>query len=150
MAQNYNYYAIIGNNGYGLSFDWSDIASNAKLLQNEWHRGFQTEEEAYDWLIEQVGMRSRLSACGICDLDTLRSQRLVTIDSVQRPVQETMYRKPAEMKKVDCLEELDKALDELSKNKTPKKKLSKKDRKKALVGQFEKWLDTLDEEYFSC
>ena len=56
MAQNYNYYAIIGNNGYGLSSDWSDIASNAKLLQNEWHRGFQTEEEAYSWLIEQVGI----------------------------------------------------------------------------------------------
>lgn len=146
MAQNFNFYAIIGNNGYGLSSDWSDIASQAKFLQNEWHKGFQSEEEAYNWLVEQVGMRSRLNACGICDLDTLRSQRLVTIDSVQRPAQETTYHKPAEIKKMDNIDDLDKALDELTKRKPLKKKLSKKNRKNALVEQFEQWLDTLDEE----
>ena len=97
MAQNHNCYAIIGNNGYGMSSDWPDIVSYAKLLESEWHRGFQTEDDAYDWLVEQVGMRSRLNANGICDLDTLRSQRLVIIDNVQRPVKETFCRKPAEI-----------------------------------------------------
>ena len=142
MAQNHNCYAIIGNNGYGMSSDWPDIVSYAKLLESEWHRGFQTEDDAYDWLVEQVGMRSRLNANGICDLDTLRSQRLVIIDNVQRPVKETFCRKPAEMEEVRSIEELDQALDEIVKNKVSKKAITKKERKKALVKHFEKWLDT--------
>lgn len=142
MAQNHNCYAIIGNNGYGMSSDWPDIVSYAKLLESEWHRGFQTEDDAYDWLVEQVGMRSRLNANGICDLDTLRSQRLVIIDNVQRPVKETFCRKPAEIEEVRSIEELDQALDEIVKNKVSKKAITKKERKKVLVKHFEKWLDT--------
>lgn len=146
MSQNFNFYAIVGNNGYGMSPVWSDIVSYAKLLESEWHRGFQTEEDAYDWLVEQVGMRSRLNANGICDLDTLRSQQLVTIDIVQRPVQETFCRKPAEIKKFDSLQDLDQALDEMAKKKISKAKPSKKDCRKALMKQFEMWLDSLDDE----
>ena len=47
---------------------------------------------------------------------------------------------------MDNIDDLDKALDELTKRKPLKKKLSKKNRKNALVEQFEQWLDTLDEE----
>lgn len=146
MPQNYNCYAIVGNNGYGMSQDWPDIVSYAKLLESEWHRGFQTEEDAYDWLVQQIGMRSRLNANGICDLDTLRNQRLVIIDSVQRPIQETFCRKPAEIKKMNGLQELDQALDEMAKKNISKAKLSKKDCRKALMKQFEMWLDSLDSE----
>ncbi len=144
MAQNFNYYAIVGNNGYGLYSGWSDVVSNAKFLQNEWHRGFQTEEEAYDWLCKQVGMRSRLNSYGMCDLSTLRSQRLVVIDNVQRPYQESFYRKPAEIKELNSLEELDKEISELGKQKIPKKKLSKKEQRKALLEQFECWLNIIE------
>ncbi len=144
MSQNFKFYAIVGNNGYGLYTDWYDLLSNVKLLQNEWHRGFQTEEEAYDWLVQQIGMRSRLNANGICDLDTLRNQRLVIIDSIQRPVQETFCRKPAEIKELNSLEELDKEISELGKQKIPKKKLSKKEQRKALIEQFECWLNILE------
>lgn len=146
MPQNHNYYAIIGNNGYGMSSDWEETISYAKFLQNEWHKGFQTEEDAYNWLVDQCAMRSRLNAYGMCDLATLRSQRLVTIDNVQRPVQETFYRKPAEIKNLDSLQELDQALDEMAKKKISKAKPSKKDCKKALIKQFETWLDSLDDE----
>lgn len=138
MAQNYNYYAIIGNNGYGMSPDWPDIVSYAKLLEGEWHRGFQTEEEAYGWLKEQVGMRGRLNASGMCDLATLRSQRLVIADQIRRSVQETFYRKPAPIEEVSSLEELEETFKELASKKADKEKA----RKKALVKHFEKWLDT--------
>lgn len=141
MAQNHNYYAIIGNNGYGLSPSWEDIISYAKLLESEWHRGFQTDVDAYEWLSHQVSMRSRLNAHGMCDLATLRSQQLVIIDNVQRPVQETFCRKPAAIEELNSLEEFDKALDEVTKKKVTKKD-SRKERKKTLVKQFEKWLDT--------
>lgn len=144
---NFNYYAIVGNNGYGLSSDWPDIVSYAKLLESEWHRGFQTEEEAYEWLSHQVSMRSRLNAFGMCDLATLRSQRLVIIDNVQRSVQETFYRKPAEVKEYDSLDELNQAIDELGKKKAPKKNISKAECKKALLQHFETWLDILDGEH---
>ena len=73
MAQNHNCYAIIGNNGYGLSSNWEELISYSKFLQNEWHKGFQTEEDAYNWLVDQCSMRSRLNAFGMCDLATLRS-----------------------------------------------------------------------------
>ena len=145
MAQNFNYYAIIGNNGYGLSSDWSEITSQAKFLQNEWHKGFQTDEEAYDWLVEQARLRRRLNSNGICDLATLRSQKLVVIDSVQHPEQ-TSYRKSASIEEVSSLEELDQAIDQMIKKKFPKKAVTKKDSKKELLKRFECWLDTLEGE----
>ncbi len=138
MAQNHNFYAIIGNNGYGMFREWSDIVSSSKLLQNEWHRGFHTEEEAYDWLVEQASMRSRLNAYGMCDLATLRSQGLVTIDNVQRPVRDTFYHKPAHVEEVSSLEDMEDSINELASKKMDKKK----SRKKALVKHFEKWLET--------
>ena len=142
MAQNYSFYAIVGNNGYGMSSQWEDIVSYAKLLESEWHRGFQTDVDAYEWLAYQVSMRSRLNAHGMCDLATLRSQQLVIIDNVQRPVQETFCRKPAEIEEVSSLEELDLDVSKLA----CKKKPTKKERKKTLIKQFEKWLDSyLDE-----
>ena len=143
MAQNHRVYAIIGNNGYGMSPDWEETISYAKFLQNEWHKGFQTEEEAYDWLVDQCSMRSRLNAYGMCDLATLRSQRLVTIDNnMPKSVRETFCPKPSSVEEVNSLEELDASISELTSQKSGKKKA----RKKALVKQFEKWLDSyLDE-----
>lgn len=139
MAQNHNYYAIIGNNGYGMSSDWEEAISYSKFLQNEWHKGFQTEEDAYNWLVDQCAMRSRLNAYGMCDLATLRSQRLVTIDNVvQKPARDTFCRKPVPIEEVSSLEELDEAVNEL----TCKKADKKKTRKKTLLKHFEKWLDT--------
>ena len=143
MAQNHNCYAIIGNNGYGLSSNWEELISYSKFLQNEWHKGFQTEEDAYNWLVDQCSMRSRLNAFGMCDLATLRSQRLVTIDNnVPKPSRDTFYRKPAPVAEVSSLEELDASINELTCKKSDKKKA----RKKALMQHFEKWLDAyLDE-----
>ena len=79
----------------------------------------------------------------MCDLATLRSQRLVTIDnSAPKPARDTFFRKPAPIEEVSSLEELDASINEL----TCKKPDKKKTRKKVLMKQFEKWLDTyLDE-----
>ncbi len=89
MAQRYNYYTIVGDNGYGMSPDFSDIIQAAKHLHNEWHRGFQTEEEAYEYIKDQTFFRYALRAAGICDLDTLRTQKIVLLDepvSARTPV----------------------------------------------------------------
>ena len=80
MAKNYNYYVIIGDNGYGMSQDWSDILQAAKYLRNEWHRGFQTEEEGYEYIKEQSMMRYALRSAGICDIDTLCAQKIVLLE----------------------------------------------------------------------
>ncbi len=142
MAQNHNCYAIIGNNGYGMSSNWEELISYSKFLQNEWHKGFQTEEDAYNWLVDQCAMRSRLNAYGMCDLATLRSQRLVTIDNVQKPAQDIFNRKPAPIEEVSSIEELSDSINELTCKKSDRKKVHKKN----LVKQFEKWLDAyLDE-----
>ena len=80
MAQRYNYYSIVGDNGYGMSPDFSDIIQAAKYLRNEWHRGFQTEDEAYEYIKEQTMFRYALRSAGICDIDTLLAQKIVLLD----------------------------------------------------------------------
>ena len=80
MAQRFNYYVIVGDNGYGMSQDFSDIVQAAKQLRNEWHRGFQTEEEAYEYIKDQTFFRYALRSAGICDIDTLRAQKIVLLD----------------------------------------------------------------------
>lgn len=86
MARNYNYYAVVGDNGYGMSTDWSDIVQAAKHLRNEWHRGFQTEVEAYEYIKEQSMFRYALRSAGICDIDTLCTQKLVLLDDPATPL----------------------------------------------------------------
>ena len=85
MAKNYNYYVIVGDNGYGMSQDWSDILQAAKYLRNEWHRGFQTEEEGYEYIKEQSMMRYALRSAGICDIDTLCAQKIVLLEDPEDP-----------------------------------------------------------------
>ena len=63
MAQKNKCYAIIGDNGYGLSQDWSEITSYVKVLQKEMHHGFRTEEEAYEWLESHNRRGSFLFVC---------------------------------------------------------------------------------------
>ena len=86
MARNFNYYAAVGDNGYALSQDWADIVSAAKLLTNEWHRGFQTEVEAYDYIQDQMMLKRSMKSLQVCDLKTLRMQKIVILDSVPEPV----------------------------------------------------------------
>lgn len=82
MARNFNYYAAVGDNGYALSPDWADIVSAAKQLTNEWHRGFQTEEDAYDYIQDQMMLKRSMKSLQVCDLNTLRMQKIVILDSV--------------------------------------------------------------------
>ena len=81
MAQRFNYYVIVGDNGYGMSQDFSDIVQAAKQLRNEWHRGFQTEEEAYEYIKDQTFFRYALRSAGICDIDTLRAQKIILLSA---------------------------------------------------------------------
>ena len=137
MAQKNKCYAIIGDNGYGLSPDWSEITSYFKVLQKEMHHGFQKEEEAYEWLEEQSFARYRISACGLCDLPTLLSRRLIIIDDDQQVKRITNNRKPTDIKEVHSISESGQSMDVLK----GKKKRSKKERKKAFLKDIEKLLD---------
>ena len=137
MAQKNKCYAIIGDNGYGLSPDWSEITSYFKVLRKEMHHGFQTEEEAYEWLEEQSFARYRISACGLCDLPTLQSRRLIIIDDDQHAKRITNNRKPTDIKEVHSISESGQSMDVLK----GKKKRSKKERKKAFLKDIEKLLD---------
>lgn len=142
MAQNHNVYAIIGTNGYGMFSNWPDLVSSAKLLKSEWHRGFHTEEEAYEWLQDQAATRHRISACGLCDLPTLQSQHLVIIDDYQHPEQTANFRKPADVKEVYSINELVQCLDETNNRKEHNmKECDKKKRKKSLMKEIERLLD---------
>ena len=45
MAQKNKFYVIIGDNGYGLSKDWSEITSYFKVLQKEMHMYYEKNEK---------------------------------------------------------------------------------------------------------
>jgi len=77
MSQKYTFYAVIGNNGYGITRKWMDVFDNAKLFENEWHRGFNDLDEAYEWILKQSAFRHDLNESGICDLDTLEVKKFV-------------------------------------------------------------------------
>ena len=81
--QKHNVYATIGDNGYCMSDNWSENSSLAGSLDNFWHHGFDTEEEAYEWLSVQVAMRWPLKKYGICDLDTLRKKKMILIEEAK-------------------------------------------------------------------
>ena len=80
MSKKFKYYAIVGNNGYGLSESWDNIVANADILENEWHKGFQTTEDAYNWILLQAAMRNGLKRAGICSLGELERQRIVIVE----------------------------------------------------------------------
>lgn len=80
MSEKFKYYAIIGNNGYGMTKNWSDIVDNAEHYQAEWHKGFSTKDEAYSWILLQAGMRHNLNQNGVCSLSTLESRKFIFLD----------------------------------------------------------------------
>jgi uncharacterized protein YnzC (UPF0291/DUF896 family) len=80
MSEKFKYYAIIGNNGYGMTKNWSDIVDNAEHYQAEWHKGFSTKDEAYNWILLQAGMRHNLNQNGVCDLNTLEVEKFIFLD----------------------------------------------------------------------
>lgn len=137
MARRFKYYAIIGNNGYGMSPDWSEIKSFYKYLQSECHQGFQTEEEAYEWIWEQAGRRSKLKTSGLCDLITLRNQHLVLVKENLCSENKNSRRRPAEIEEVHSIGELNQSMDGMNN----RKKRNKKEHKRALLKDIEKLLD---------
>ena len=60
--------------------NWSDIVDNAEHYQAEWHKGFSTKDEAYNWILLQAGMRHNLNQNGVCSLSTLESRKFIFLD----------------------------------------------------------------------
>ena len=75
----YKFYAIVGDNGYGLTNNWNDIVSVTDYLIGSWPKGFNTEEEAYDWINRNCKLKWAFRN-GICSLDTLRDKKFVILD----------------------------------------------------------------------
>ena len=52
MAQKFNYYAIVGSNGYGLVKSWYDCNRCLKYFKRSQQKGFFSVEDAYNWIKE--------------------------------------------------------------------------------------------------
>ena len=129
--QKHKIYATIGNNGYCMSDNWSDNSSVAGSLDNFWHHGFDTEEEAYDWLTTQAEMHWPLKKYGICDLDTLRKKKIVLVEEAKNPVASCTILPKKSLKEI---------LDEDDNEELLFPRGRKRDFKQELVKAFDAWL----------
>ena len=50
MSQKYNYYGIVGSNGYGIVKYWSQCSQCLKYFKAVQQKGVYTKEDAYKWI----------------------------------------------------------------------------------------------------
>lgn len=121
MAQNFNYYNLVGDNGYGLFTSWDDLQEAAlKLKGSLFFRGYLTAREAYNGILKNVMFRWKIRQVGVIDLSALMKKQLVLLDNTEEVVEDqdapstvgSIYRKRAKtggrvcMKKCDSLDEI--------------------------------------------
>ena len=100
-------------------------------MDNFWHHGFDTEEEAYDWLTTQAEMHWPLKKHGICDLDTLRKKKIVLVEEAKNPAASCTILPKKSLKEI---------LDEDDDDKVLFPRGRKRDFKQELVRAFDAWL----------
>ena len=60
--QKWQFYAVVGDNGYGLADDWRQASAFLDNLDNGWPKGFNSEEEAYEAIEEyKAALNARLT-----------------------------------------------------------------------------------------
>ena len=121
MAQNFNYYNLVGDNGYGLFSSWDDLQEAVlKMKGSLFFHGYSTAKDAYNGILKNVMFRWRIRKVGVIDLPTLMNKQLVLLDGNEDDVTEqpapstvgSIYRKRAKtggrvsMKKCDSLDEI--------------------------------------------
>jgi hypothetical protein len=77
--RNYKLYAIVGDNGYGMTDNWVEASAFLDDLDNGWPKGFNNEEEAYDYICNQCKLKWSLRK-NICSLDMLREKKFIKLD----------------------------------------------------------------------
>ena len=76
---NWKIYAVVGDNGYGMTDEWRQAAAFLDYLSNGWPKGFNNEEEAYKYICDQCKLKWSLRN-EICSLDTLRQKKFILTD----------------------------------------------------------------------
>lgn len=77
--RNYKLYAVVGDNGYGMTDNWGEASAFLDDLDNGWPKGFNNEEEAYNYICNQCKLKWSLRK-NICSLDTLRENKIIKLD----------------------------------------------------------------------
>ena len=104
MAQKFNYYNLVGDNGYGLFTSWDDLQEAALQLEGSlFFRGYLTEREAYNGILKNVMFRWKIRQAGVIDLAALMKKQLVLLDDTDEVAEEqyapatlgSVYRKRA-------------------------------------------------------
>lgn len=52
MSQKFNYYGMVGSNGYGIVKLWKKCMYCSKYFKQIRTKGFYTSKDAYNWIIE--------------------------------------------------------------------------------------------------
>lgn len=76
MKSNYNFYAIIGTNGYGIVKSWNQVLKCKKYFRSFKSKGFFTEQSAYDWIVETFQNEYNILNHEFCGLDYLKDKGL--------------------------------------------------------------------------
>lgn len=81
MAQNFNYYAIVGSNGYGIVKTWHKCNRCLKYFKRSQQKGFFTVEDAYCWLKDEFSRQYSFAPSSIISMAELEAQELFFIKS---------------------------------------------------------------------
>ncbi len=121
MSKRFNYYNLVGDNGYGLFSSWDDLQEAAlKLKGSLSFRGYLTAREAYNGILKNVMFRWKIRQVGVIDLAALMKKQLVLLDNTEEVDEDqdapatvgSIYRKKTKtggrvcMKKCDSLDEI--------------------------------------------
>ena len=76
MKSNYNFYAIVGRNGYGIVKSWNQCLKCKKYFIAFKSKGFITEQSAYDWIVQTFMNTYNADDHEFCGLDYLKQNEL--------------------------------------------------------------------------
>ena len=79
MSQKFNYYGMVGSNGYGIVESWKHCSSCSKYFKCFRQKGFYTSEDAYDWITEIFSSNYVDSRYEFVPLEKLLKDKLVFI-----------------------------------------------------------------------
>jgi len=75
----WKFYAVVGDNGYGITNDWGQASASLDYITNGWPKGFNSEEEAYEYICDQGKLKWSLRN-SICSFDKLHEKQFVLLD----------------------------------------------------------------------
>lgn len=76
MNNKFNFYAVVGSNGYGILNSWSDVERCRKYFKQVNCKGFYIYQDAYTWLKAEFCKKYSLGSYNFIPMQALKAEEL--------------------------------------------------------------------------